>query len=221
MKMNNTTYKDLHYLSERIEVLYDEISDRIRREEINFCTHCAEHGRYCGIVDLTMEDKEKLISIQDSLKDLQNILQFYQALESRQQRHHNGALVRLEASRMILIDKLNKYPTWGNKLQVIEELKEYFGKGIADASSFSENLEKTQQKQSEDEKDKKNSSSLLIICIKSLFNPWNWYRVTRIAAIALIFNVYRNRMQDKNKMSGPRLQIGYLDSQLAVSYGKG
>uniref|UniRef100_A0A3Q7GMX3 UBC core domain-containing protein n=1 Tax=Solanum lycopersicum TaxID=4081 RepID=A0A3Q7GMX3_SOLLC len=207
--------------NERIEVLYDEISDRIRREEINFCTHCAEHGRYCGIVDLTMEDKEKLISIQDSLKDLQNILQFYQALESRQQRHHNGALVRLEASRMILIDKLNKYPTWGNKLQVIEELKEYFGKGIADASSFSENLEKTQQKQSEDEKDKKNSSSLLIICIKSLFNPWNWYRVTRIAAIALIFNVYRNRMQDKNKMSGPRLQIGYLDSQLAVSYGKG
>lgn len=73
--MNNIC---LHNLSERTEVLYDEISDRIRREEINFCTHCAEHGRYCGIAELTMEDKEKLIGIRDSLKDLQNMLHFYQ-----------------------------------------------------------------------------------------------------------------------------------------------
>ncbi|XP_055808354.1 uncharacterized protein LOC129876899 [Solanum dulcamara] len=220
MKMNNT-YKDLHNLSERTEVLYDEISNRIRREEIHFCTHCAEHGRYCGIADLTMEDKEKLIGIQDSLKDLLNMLQFYQALESRQQRHHNGALVRLEASRILLIDKLNKYPTWGKKLEVIEELKEYFGQGIKGALSFSENLAETKQKQSENEKEKKNSSSFLVICIKGLFNPWNWYRTTRIAAIALIVNIYRNRMQDKNKMPLPRLKIGYADSQLAVSYGKG
>lgn len=159
--MNNIC---LHNLSERTEVLYDEISDRIRREEINFCTHCAEHGRYCGIAELTMEDKEKLIGIRDSLKDLQNMLHFYQALESRQQRHQNGALVRLEASRMLLIDKLNKYPTWGKKLDIIEELKEYFGEGIL----FTENLAETEQEQSEDEKEKKNSSSFFVICIKGI-----------------------------------------------------
>lgn len=140
-----------------------------------------------------------------------------QALESRQQRHQNGALVRLEASRMLLIDKLNKYPTWGKKLDIIEELKEYFGEGIL----FTENLAETEQEQSEDEKEKKNSSSFFVICIKGLFNPWNWYRTTRIAAIALIVNICRNRMQDKNNMPVPRLKIGYSDSQLSVSYGKG
>lgn len=74
MKMNNTC-KDL---LQRTGVLYDEISDRIRYEEINFCKHCADHGRFCGIKDAMMEEKEKLIAIQDSLKDLQNMLQFYQ-----------------------------------------------------------------------------------------------------------------------------------------------
>lgn len=218
MKMNNT-YKDLHNLSERAGVLYDEISDRIRCEEINFCRHCAEHGRLCGIADLTMEDKEKLIAIQDSLKDLQNMLQFYKTLESQQQRHHNGALIRLEASRMLLMDKLNKYPTWGKKVEVIEEIKEYFGQ--EKVALFSENLSKTEQKQSEDEQKKKNSSSFLVICIRGLFNPLNWYRTTRIAAIVVIVNFYRNRMQNKNKMPVPRLKIGYSDSQLAVSFGKG
>ncbi|MCD7455194.1 hypothetical protein HAX54_027324 [Datura stramonium] len=220
MKMNNS-YKDLHNLSERAGVLYDEISDRIRCEEINFCRHCAEHGRLCGIADLTMEDKEKLIAIRDSLKDLHNILQFYQTLKSRQQRHYNGSLVRLEASRMLLMDKLNKYPTWGKKLQVIEELKAYFGQ--EKAALFNENLAETEQNtQSEDdEKEKKNSSSFLVICIKGLFNPWNWYRTTRIAAIAFIVNFYRNKMQNKKKMAVPRLKIDYSDSQLAVSFGKG
>ncbi|KAM3235763.1 hypothetical protein P3L10_015800 [Capsicum annuum] len=216
MKMNNTC-KDL---LQRTGVLYDEISDRIRYEEINFCKHCADHGRFCGIKDAMMEEKEKLIAIQDSLKDLQNMLQFYQMLESRQERLHNGALFRLEASRMLLIDKLNKYPTWGRKLEVIEKLKEYFGQ--EKVALFSEELAKTEQKQSEDEKEKKNSSCFLVICIRRLFNPWNWYRTTRIAAIALIINLYRNRLQNKNnKMPVPRLKIDYSDSQLAVSLGKG
>ncbi|KAK4354023.1 hypothetical protein RND71_026217 [Anisodus tanguticus] len=211
----------MNILSERAGILYDEISDKIHCEEIYFCRHCAEHGRLCGLADITMEDKEKLIAIRDSLKDVQNMLKFYQTLESRQQRHYNGALVRLEASRMLLIDKLNKYPTWGKKQDIIEELKEYFGQGKI--ALFSENSAETeQQKQIKDEKVKKNRSSFLAICIKGLFNPWNWYRTTRIAAIAWIVNLYRNRMQNKNnKMLVPRLKIDYSDSQLAVSFGKG
>ncbi|CAN4097492.1 unnamed protein product [Withania somnifera] len=165
-----------------------------------------------------MEDKEKLIAIQDSLKDLQNMLQFYKTLGFRQQRHHNGALVRLEASRMLLMDKLNKYPTWGKKVEVIEELKEYFGQ--EKVAIFSENLSKRKQKQCEDVK-KQNRSCFFVICIRGLFNPSNWYRTTRIAFIALIINFYRNRMQNKNKMTSPRLKIDYSESQLAVSFGKG
>ncbi|XP_059318208.1 uncharacterized protein LOC132068589 [Lycium ferocissimum] len=213
----NNSYKDLNNLSERAGVLHDEIDDKIHCEEINFCRHCAEHGRLCGIADLTEEDKEKLIAIRDSLKDVQNMLQFYQTLVSRQQRHNKGALVRLEASRMLLIKKLNNYPTWGKKSDVIEELKEYFGQGKV--ALFPENLVETEQKQIEDEKEKK--KNFLISCIRGLFNPWNWYRTTRIAALALIVNFYRNRLHNKNKMSVPRLKIGYSDSQLAVSYGKG
>ncbi|OIT00044.1 PREDICTED: uncharacterized protein LOC109228621 [Nicotiana attenuata] len=226
MKMNNT-YKDLHNLTERAGILHDKITERIYNEGLHFCRDCAEHGRYCGIADLRIEDKEKLIAIRDSLKEIQNMLEFYQTLQSRQQRLYNGAVARLEESRMLLLEKINKYPTWGSKLVLIEELRECLVEGKV---AFSENLAETKEKQIQDKKKKNKNSSFLVICIRGLFNPRNWFRTTRIAAVALIvasasisspFNLYKNKLQIKENISVSRMKIDYPHCQLAVSYGKG
>lgn len=79
MKMKNT-YKDLHNLTERAGILHYKITERINYEGLHFCRDCAKNGRYCGIADLRIEDKEKLIAIRDSLKEIQNMLEFYQVL---------------------------------------------------------------------------------------------------------------------------------------------
>nr|XP_016483462.1 PREDICTED: uncharacterized protein LOC107804147 [Nicotiana tabacum] len=226
MKMKNT-YKDLHNLTERAGILHYKITERINYEGLHFCRDCAKNGRYCGIADLRIEDKEKLIAIRDSLKEIQNMLEFYQTLQSRQQRLYHGAFARLEESRMLLLEKINKYPTWGSKLDLIEELRECLVEGKV---AFPENLAEKREKKIEDENNKKNSSSFLVICIRGLFNPWNWFRTTRIAAVALIVasatisspvSFYKNRLQDKKIMPVPRMKIDYLDRQLAVSAGKG
>ncbi|XP_009595064.1 uncharacterized protein [Nicotiana tomentosiformis] len=226
MEIKNTN-KDLHILTERAGILHDKITQKIYYEGLHFCRDCAEHGRYCGIADLRIEDKEKLIAIRDSLKEIQNMLEFYQTLQSRQQRLYNGAVARLEESRMLLLEKINKYPTWGSKLDLIEELRECLVEGKV---AFPENLAESKEKKIEDENKKKTSSSFLVICIRGLFNPWNWFRTTRIAAIALIVasasisspvNLYRNKLQIKENISVSRMKIEYPDCQLAVSYGKG
>ncbi|OMO64346.1 hypothetical protein CCACVL1_21837 [Corchorus capsularis] len=71
--------KKLQSLIERAWALHDKLNDEIENS-ISFCRFCSDHGRYCDIKQTPFEEKERLITIRDSLKDVENLLLHLQAL---------------------------------------------------------------------------------------------------------------------------------------------
>ncbi|KAK3024232.1 hypothetical protein RJ639_043608 [Escallonia herrerae] len=69
---------NLHILIERACALQDRVNDEILGTDCttSFCRLCSEHGRYCGIAETPFEERQRLIGIRDSLKDVENMLVF-------------------------------------------------------------------------------------------------------------------------------------------------
>ncbi|GFP91943.1 plastid division protein pdv2 [Phtheirospermum japonicum] len=108
--------------------LYVRIDEKINQNGFTFCSHCSNHGRYCVVAESNLEEREKMIAIRDSLKDVHNILIFLQGAKSRQQSQRDDALANLEEARNNLIERINEYPEKGRKFDVLEELMTTFVK---------------------------------------------------------------------------------------------
>ncbi|KAG8391912.1 hypothetical protein BUALT_Bualt01G0236300 [Buddleja alternifolia] len=109
--------------------LHGRINEKINENGFNFCRHCSNHGRYCVISESSMEEKEKMVAIRDSLKDVHNILIYLQSVKSSHKRETDEALSRLEKSRNLLIEMINKCSEKERKIDVIEELMKFLGDG--------------------------------------------------------------------------------------------
>ncbi|XP_059637707.1 uncharacterized protein LOC132279697 [Cornus florida] len=207
--------KNLHSLIERARTLHDKMSDKIQDDSISFCRLCSEHGRYCGITETPSEERERLITIRDSLKDVEDMLLVLQRLKLRHENDEYQALVYLEERRVILMEKVNQYR--GREVDVVEELNACFGNG---RSAYNWNLEMTMEKKNDRVVTKSRISSFLINCIRSLINPWNWHNTARIAmkyivvsaSISSTMNFYRSRQ--KYECSGTKI-LRVMDSTRA------
>ncbi|KAL6982021.1 hypothetical protein U1Q18_023638 [Sarracenia purpurea var. burkii] len=73
MELNN----NLQILIDKAWALHVEISDRIDGNNVSFCRFCSENGHCFGVTETPLE-KESLISIRDSLKNVKNMLVFLQ-----------------------------------------------------------------------------------------------------------------------------------------------
>ncbi|PKI76617.1 hypothetical protein CRG98_002926 [Punica granatum] len=70
--------EDLQGLIERAGELQDRIGDKIAGAH-SYCKFCSERGRYCNVVSAeAYEDRERLVEIRDSLKDLETMLVYLQ-----------------------------------------------------------------------------------------------------------------------------------------------
>lgn len=74
--------RDLQTLIERAWGLHDGLAEEIKNINIYFCRFCSEHGRYYSIVETPFQEKEGLIAIKDSLKEVGNVLMLLQACSS-------------------------------------------------------------------------------------------------------------------------------------------
>ncbi|KAA8520715.1 hypothetical protein F0562_015013 [Nyssa sinensis] len=218
--------KNLQILIERAWAMNDRIRDKIQDNSFSFCRLCSEHGLFCGIAETPLEERERLIAIRDSLKDVENMLVFLQRLKSWQKRDQHAAHTRLEESRLILMEKVTQYR--GRTLDVIEELNACFGDG---RTAYNWNLQRTMEK-------KKRISSFLFDCIKSVINPWNWHRIAiKLTVVsAIISSTIKFYQTRKDYDSTGRRILSIVDSTTAgkkdflltapnspldVSYGRG
>ncbi|XAR62995.1 hypothetical protein NMG60_11022772 [Bertholletia excelsa] len=192
----------LRILIERASALHDEISDRIKGSstDVSFCRFCFEQGQYCcGFSETTsLEEREGLVAIRDSLKNVENMLQFLQKMNSLQRKDRSEALARLEESRLTLMEKVARYRGRG-ALSVLEELSSYFAE-VETARGWNlkkiiENLDETKLPLSQKEI---TYSHPLIRSLKCLLCPWSWHRmaikfVLVSASISLVSNWCRGR----------------------------
>ncbi|KAL2468795.1 uncharacterized protein Fot_50371 [Forsythia ovata] len=111
--------------------LHVRINEKINCNGIKFCRYCSDiHGHYCVVADDTVvEEREKMIAIRDSLQDVHNILIYLQRIKSCQKTHRDAALASLEEKRLLLIERVNQCHEKAGKLDVLEELKAFFGNG--------------------------------------------------------------------------------------------
>ncbi|KAK4418601.1 hypothetical protein Salat_2272900 [Sesamum alatum] len=104
------------------------INEKITQNSFSFCSHCSNHGRYCVVADKTKEEREKMIAIRDSLKDLHNNLVYLQRVKSRQKKQRDEALGRLEESRRVVIERISdQWPNKERRVDVIEEINTFLG----------------------------------------------------------------------------------------------
>ncbi|GER48649.1 Fructose-1,6-bisphosphatase isozyme 2 [Striga asiatica] len=114
----------LQSLARRTWDLHVRINEKINQiNGFSFCSDCSNHGRYCVVAEGSLREKEKMMSIRDSLKDVHNILIFLQGLKSSQNKQRDDALSHLEESIKIVIQRINEYPKKGREnVEVLEEL---------------------------------------------------------------------------------------------------
>ncbi|KAG6748185.1 hypothetical protein POTOM_048092 [Populus tomentosa] len=143
--------RDLQTVIERAWGLHDGLAEEIKNINSYFCRFCSEHGRYYSIVETPFQEKEGLIAIKDSLKEVGSVLVILQILtfqshvrditprinkylnetsvrlRSWQPIDRQEATTRLEGSWLILMEKVAQYQ--GRPLGVVEELNACFGNG--------------------------------------------------------------------------------------------
>ncbi|XP_059650970.1 uncharacterized protein LOC132298586 isoform X2 [Cornus florida] len=225
---------NLQILTERAWALHDKISDIIHQDSISFCTLCSQHGRNCEIEETPQEERDRLITIRDSLKDVENMLVFLQKLKSWQMKDQYAALAHLEETRLILMERVTQYR--GRAHSVIEELNAYFGDG---RTAFNWNLQMQREKKNDLLGNDRISTSLFS-CIRSLINPWNWHSMARTAikliVIASISSTIKFNQTRQENGEERRKIISIVDSTMGgkqdflftapnsaldVSYGRG
>ncbi|CAA0816608.1 Unknown protein [Striga hermonthica] len=119
----------LQSLARRTRALHVRISENINRiNGFSFCSDCSNRGRYCAVAEGSLKEKEKMMSIRDSLKDVHNILIFLQGLQSSQNKQREDALSHLEESIKTVIQRTNEYPIKGRRenVEVLEEVMTTF-----------------------------------------------------------------------------------------------
>ncbi|KAL2490289.1 Uncharacterized protein Adt_25917 [Abeliophyllum distichum] len=127
--------------------LHVRINEKINCNGIKFCRQCSYiHGHYCVVADDTVEEREKMIAIRDSLQDVHNILIYLQRIESCQKTHRNAAIASLEEKRLLLIERVNQCHEKATKLDVLEELKAFFGNGKKTEFTWNFKEKKIEQK---------------------------------------------------------------------------
>ncbi|XP_061960635.1 uncharacterized protein LOC133681568 isoform X2 [Populus nigra] len=85
--------RDLQTLIERAWGLHDGLAEEIKNINIYFCRFCSEHGRYYSIVETPFQEKEGLIAIKDSLKEVGNVLMILQAPTTSRDYDHGNRLI--------------------------------------------------------------------------------------------------------------------------------
>lgn len=70
----------LQALIERAKDLNERVSDEINNSCSNFCRFCSENGCYCGVTaaEAPFQERQRFISIRDSLKNVEKMLLFLQ-----------------------------------------------------------------------------------------------------------------------------------------------
>lgn len=71
----------LQALIERARALNEKVSDEINTSCSSFCRFCSESGCYCGDAETPFEERQRLIAIGDSLKNVEKMLVFLQVHE--------------------------------------------------------------------------------------------------------------------------------------------
>ncbi|KAK9279746.1 hypothetical protein L1049_013428 [Liquidambar formosana] len=221
--------ENLQSLVERAWALHESISDEINSNSVSFCRLCSEYGRYCGIAETPFEERERLIAIRDSLKDVENKLIFLQRTNSWQLTDRHAALTRLEESRIGLIDKVTQHQ--GRALDVMTELNSCFGNG---KTAFNWNLKDTMEKRvktsAASNSGKKGILGFVICCFRILISPWKWQKGTGLtvklvaasASVSSLIHFYRTRQQCSNSQRKVlsfvnSTEAGRGDFQLTIS----
>ncbi|XVF22427.1 hypothetical protein REPUB_Repub12eG0171300 [Reevesia pubescens] len=176
MELNN---KKLQTLIERASVLHDRLNHEIE-SRISFCRFCSDHGRYCDIGQTPFQERERLIAIKDSLKEVENMLLHLKKLQSWQLTDRHSALSRLEQSRLFLIKQVTQYE--GRPLDVVKELNACFGND--NKTGFDRNVKENEGKS----RSRRRLSSYLICCIRILFNPWKWQNAVGIGVKLILIS---------------------------------
>ncbi|XP_062073340.1 uncharacterized protein LOC133777663 [Humulus lupulus] len=117
--------KDLKCLIERAWAINGKLDCEIE-QSIKLCKFCSKHGRLCNVADqIPVEERQSLIAIRDSLKQVENTLLFQQKLLCWQEREKNEAVIRLKESRTTLMELVRSYE--GKAPDVLRELNVCFG----------------------------------------------------------------------------------------------
>ncbi|KAJ7007792.1 hypothetical protein NC653_006734 [Populus alba x Populus x berolinensis] len=176
--------RNLQTLVERAWVLHDGLSEEIEKINSSFCRFCSKHGRYCNIVETPFQEKEGLISIKDSLKEVGNALMLLQRLRSWQPIDRQESLTRLEESRLTLMEKIAQYR--GRPLGVVEELNACFSSG---ETAFHRKLSELKKiKGDSDIRNEKRRTNPGFCWIRMLFNPWKWQRAAGVTAKLILIS---------------------------------
>ncbi|KAF3439904.1 hypothetical protein FNV43_RR18182 [Rhamnella rubrinervis] len=159
--------EEVQSLVERAWSLHGRLNVEIKNS-IRLCRFCPDYGRNFDLTETPFDERERLIAISDSMKEVEEILMFLQRLSSRQVSERHSALTLLEESRLILIEMVTQYQ--GRALDVVRELNECFG---------NENAERLKKN---DEPNVENKRFLSGCNVRKLFFiPWKWENVVGIA----------------------------------------
>ena len=71
----------LQALIERARALNEMVSDEIDNSCSNFCRFCSENCCFCGVAVAPFEERQRLISIRESMKNVEKMLVFLQVHE--------------------------------------------------------------------------------------------------------------------------------------------
>ncbi|KDP28524.1 hypothetical protein JCGZ_14295 [Jatropha curcas] len=170
---------DLQSLIDRASALLDGLSREIKNSN-SLCNLCAQNGRFGDFADTSFEDRDKLISIRDSLKQVRDLLVFLQRLRSWQLIDRHAAFNRLEESRTILREKVKEYK--GRSDDAIKELNAFDwrlngkikNKAVEDSKVNNNNKLK-----------RRRTGQFIICCIRMLFEPWKWQNKAFMVAVKL------------------------------------
>ncbi|GKV52813.1 hypothetical protein SLEP1_g59373 [Rubroshorea leprosula] len=192
-------YEKLQSLIETAWALNHKLNSEIENT-ISFCRFCSDHGRFCHVPEVPFQEREKLIAIRDSLKDVQNILLYIQRLWSWQEIDRRAALVRLEESRLFLLKAVARYR--GRELDVVKEV-----------NAFGWNMKQSAATEDSVRNKKRRISSFMVCCIGILVNPSNWMNAAGFAVkLFLISATLSSTIHFRHAKQGSRKIVTIMDS---------
>ncbi|XP_050387381.1 uncharacterized protein LOC126803654 [Argentina anserina] len=145
-----------------------------------FCNFCSEHGGgYCDVAaEVPFEERKRLVSFRNSLKEVENMVLFLERLDSRKMMDMNAAFNSLEESRLNLLANVTEYK--GRALDVLTELNACFGH--ENGEPFDWDLRERMKKHVESSGAHHSRRSLITNFMrKLLLIPWKWQQKVGIA----------------------------------------
>lgn len=93
--------EDLQFLVEKAWSLHGRLNGEIKNS-ISFCRFCPEHGRNFHIAETPFDERERLIIIRDSLKDVEDNLMFLQVKNVPSHYHHHPYFLYLRLPHLYI-----------------------------------------------------------------------------------------------------------------------